>query len=106
MTSILSSVLKCFSSAAEAVIAANKMKHLLIQPLDGVYHVSDCSFRSQIGVPLVSKKTILARCIVQDAHVDLGHGRDVLQVLSYIQSKYFIPGVRKMINDMKKSFFF
>ena len=28
--------------------------------------------------------------------------RDVLQVLSYIQSKFFIPGVRKIITDMKK----
>ena len=64
--------------------------------------VSDRSFRSRIGDPLVCKKTILGKCIVRDAQVELGHGRDVLQVLSYIQSKFFIPGVRKMITDMKK----
>ena len=75
----------------------------MIQSLDGVYHVLDCSFRSLIGVPLVCKKTILAKRIVQDAHIELGHCRNVLQVLSYIQSKFFIPGVRKMITDMKKS---
>ena len=40
---------------------------------------------------------------MQDAHVKLGHCRDVLQVLSFIQSKFFIPGVRKMITDMKKT---
>ena len=100
--SILSSILKTFSSAAEVVITANKLKHLVIKPLDGVYYVSDRSFRSPIGVPLVCKKSILAQCIVRDAHSKLGHGRDVLQVLSYIQSKFFIPGVRKMITDMKK----
>ena len=33
----------------------------------------------------------------------MGHGRDVLQTLSYIQSKFFIPGARKMITDMKKT---
>ena len=55
------------------------------------------------GVPMICKKTILAKCIVQDAHVALGHGRDVLQVLSYIQAKFFIPGVRRMITDQKKS---
>ena len=65
--------------------------------------MSDCSFRSRIRVPLVCKKTILAKCIVYDAHAKLGHGRDVLQVLSYIQSKFFIPGVCKMVTDMKKS---
>ena len=65
--------------------------------------MSDRSFRSRIGVPLVCKKSILAKCIVRDAHSKLGHGRDVLQALSYIQSKFFIPGVRKMITDMKKS---
>ena len=52
-TSILSFVLKCFSSAAETIISANKLKYLVIQSLDGVYHVSDHSFRSRIGVPLV-----------------------------------------------------
>ena len=40
---------------------------------------------------------------MQDAHIELEHGRDVLQVLSYIQSKFFIPGVWKMITDLKKS---
>ena len=34
---------------------------------------------------------------------ELGHGRDILHVLSHIQSKFFIPGVRRMITDTKKS---
>ena len=42
-------------------------------------------------------------CIVRDAHSKMGHGQDVLQTLSYIQSKFFIPRVCKMITDMKKS---
>ena len=71
--------------------------------MDEIYYVSDCNFRSRIGVPLISKKTILAECIVKDAHTELGHGRDILQVLSHIQSKFFIPGVRRMITDTKKS---
>ena len=32
-----------------------------------------------------------------------GHGQDVLHVLSFTQSKFFIPRVCKMITDMKKS---
>ena len=36
------------------------------------------------------------------AHAELGHDQDVIYVLCYIQSKFFIPGVRKIINDMKK----
>ena len=40
---------------------------------------------------------------MQDAHIELGHGREVLQVLCYIQAKFFIPGVRRMITDLKKS---
>ena len=43
-TSILSFIISCFASAAEAIIANNKLKHLVIQSLDGVYHVSDRSF--------------------------------------------------------------
>ncbi len=73
------------------IIANNKMKHLVIQLVDGVYYVSDRSFRSRIGVPLICKKTILAKCILSDAHTDLGHGRDVLQVLTHIQTSFFIP---------------
>jgi len=68
-----------------------------------VYYVSDRSFRSRIGVPLICKKTILAKCILSDAHTDLGHGRDVLQVLTHIQTSFFIPGIRKMITALKKS---
>ena len=33
----------------------------------------------------------------------MGHSRDVLQVFSHIQSNFFIPEVRKMITDLKKS---
>ena len=102
-SSISASVIKCFTEDAEIIIANNKMKHLVIQQVDGVYYVSDRSFRSRIGVPLVCKKSLLASCIVRDAHAELGHGRDVLQVLTHLQSKFFIPGVRKMITNMKKS---
>ena len=98
--SFSSFIIKCFSSDAETLVATNRLKHLVIQPLDGVYHVPDHSFRSRIGVPSICKKTILAKCIVQDTQVELGHGRDALQLLSYIQSKFFIPGIRKMIMDL------
>ena len=56
-----------------------------------------------MGVPLICGKTVLDRCIVQDAHIKLGHGRDVLQLFHYILSEFFIPGVKKMIVQMKKS---
>ena len=39
--SISSSIIKCFSADTETLIATNKLKHLVIQPLDGVYYVSD-----------------------------------------------------------------
>ena len=102
-TSISSSVIRCFARATEIIIATNKIKHLMVQHLKGVYYVSDCSFRSCIGVPLICKKTILAKCIVNDSHAELGHVRDVLQILSHIQAKFFIPGVRKMVTNLKKS---
>ena len=102
-SSIKSSILKCFTSESELIIANNRMKHLVIQQVDGVYYVSDRSFRSRIGVPLICKKTILAKCILNDAHAHLGHGRDVLHVLTHIQTNFFIPGIRKMITALKKS---
>ena len=40
---------------------------------------------------------------VQDEHVTLGHGRDVLQVLSYILAEFYITGVRKLVNNLKRS---
>ena len=86
--SIYSFINKCFSADTETLIATNRLKDLVLQPLDGVYYVSDRSFRSRIGFPLICKKTILAKYIVQDAHVALGHGRDVLQVLSCIHAKF------------------
>ena len=69
----------CFRAESETFIATNKLKHLVIQPLDDVYYVSDRSFRSTIGVPLISGKTVLAKFIAQDLHVALRNGRDVLQ---------------------------
>ena len=63
-SSIKSSILRCFTAESELLIANNKIKHLIIQVVDGVYYVSDCSFRSRIGVPLICKKTILTKCIV------------------------------------------
>ena len=101
--SISSSIIKCFIRTTESIIASNKMKHLVVQNVEGVYYVSDRSFRSRVGVPLICKTTILAKCIVNDAHSDLGHGRDVLHTISHIQTSFFIPGVRKMITDLKKS---
>ena len=79
------------------------MKHLVVQNVEGVYYVSDRSFHSRVGIPLICKTTILAKCIVNDAHIDLGNGQDVLQIISHIQTNFFIPGVRKMITDLKKS---
>ena len=101
--SISSSIIKCFIRSTEVIIASNKMKHLVVQNVEGVYYVSYRSFRSHGGVPLICKTTILAKCIVNDAHSDLGNGQDVLQIISHIQTNFFIPGVRKMITDLKKS---
>ena len=71
-SSTSSTIISCFKSDSELFIAKNKLKHLVITPQDCVYYVSDRSFGSRIGVPLICGKTILARCIVQDAHVTLG----------------------------------
>ena len=98
---VASAILRCFNPSAESYIAKNKLKHLLIQPQDGIYYVSDRSFRSCIGVLLVCRKTILAKCIVQDAHDKMGHGCDNLQILSTIQAEFYIPGVRKLILSIK-----
>ena len=35
------------------------------------------------------------------AHAEPGHDQDVIYVLCYIQSKFFIPGFCRIINDMK-----
>ena len=75
----------------------------MVQLQDKVHYVSDRSFRSCVGVPLILGKTILACCIVQDAHAKLGHGRDVLQLLHNILSEFYIPGAKKMIIQLKKS---
>ena len=37
--SILFFIIKSFSATAETLIATNRLKHLVIQPLDGLYHV-------------------------------------------------------------------
>ena len=102
-SSILSTIISCFKSDTELFIAKNKLKNLVITPLDGVYYISNRSFWSGIGVPLICGKTILARCIDQDAHVSLGHGRDILQVLSYILAEFYITRVRKLVTNLKKS---
>ena len=65
--------------------------------------MSDRSFRSRIGVPSICGKTVPAECIVQDAHNKLGHGPNVLQILSIIQAEFYILGVRKLILRLKKS---
>ena len=75
----------------------------MVQLQDRVHYVSDRSFRSCVGIPLVCGKTVLARCIVQDAHIQLGHGRDVLQLVHNILSEFYTLGVKKMIVQMKKS---
>ena len=61
---ISSSIIISFNPSTEAYIAKNKLKHLLIQPQDRIYYVSDRSFRSRIGVPLICGKSLLACCIV------------------------------------------
>ena len=61
---ISSSIISCFNPSTEAYIAKNKLKHLLIQPQDRIYYVS---------VPLICGKSLLASCIMQDAHNKLGH---------------------------------
>ena len=101
--SISSSIISCFNSS-EAYIAKNNFKHLLIQPQDGIYYVSDRSFRSPIGVPLICGKSFLACCIVQGAQNKLGHGCDILQMLSSILTKFFIPGCRKLVIHIKKTY--
>ena len=72
--SITASVLRCFVEDSEIIIATNELKHLVVQPMDGIYYVSDRSFRFRIGVPLINKKTILAECIVKDAHTEFIRG--------------------------------
>ena len=42
-SSIKSSILRCFTAESELLIANNKMKHLVIQAVDGVYYVSDAA---------------------------------------------------------------
>ena len=100
---VSSTIVSCFKPSADTFLAKHKLKHLVVQLLDEVHYVSDRSFRSRVGVPLVCGKTVLARCIVQDAHVKLGHGRDVLQLLHNILSEFYIPGVKKLVVQMKKS---
>ena len=48
-SSISSSIIKSFSTAAETLIATNRLKDLVIQPLD-VYLVSDPSFRFHFDI--------------------------------------------------------
>ena len=100
---ISSSIINCFNPSTEAYIAKNKLKHLLIPPQDKIYYVSDRSFRSRISVPLMCGKSLLACCIVQDAHNKLGHGNDILQTLSSILAEFYIPGVRKLVLQLKKT---
>ena len=40
---------------------------------------------------------------MQDAHDKVGHGRDVLQVLSSILAEFRITGVRNLVIKLKKS---
>ena len=100
---VFSIIISCFKPSADVFLAKHKLKHLVVLLQDEVHFVSARSFRSRLGLPLISGKTVLARCIVQDAHVKLGHGRDVLQLLHNILSEFYIPGVRKMIVQLKKS---
>ena len=58
-------------------------------PVDGVYYVSDRSFRSRIGVPLICKKTILAKCILNDAHADVL--KSIQPPFAYCQADIFGP---------------
>ena len=42
-------------------------------------------------------------CFTPHAHLKLGQCRDMLQVLHKILSEFYIPGVRKMVTQLKKS---
>ena len=102
--SISSSIVSCFKPAADLFISKNKLKHLVVQLQDVVHYFSDRSFRLHMGVPLICGTTVLTRCIVKDAHVKLGHSRYILQLLHNILSEFYIPGVRKMITQIKISY--
>ena len=101
--SISSAIINCFKPSTEAYITKNKLKHLLIQPQHRIYYVSDRSFRSCISVPLICGKSLQAGCIMQDAHKKLGHGRDILQILSSILAEFHIPGGNKLVVQDKKT---
>ena len=60
---ISTAIISCFSPQAEVFLAQNKLKHLDIQPQDGIYYVSDRSFRSKIGVPLICAKPSLLNAL-------------------------------------------
>ena len=97
---ILYSIISYFTPQAVISMAKNKLKHLVIQALDGIYYMSDRSFRSRMGDPLISGKIILAQCIVWDAYDKLGHGKDVLQILSSLLTEF--TRVRSPVVKLKK----
>ena len=84
-------------------LSTYKLKGLVTVIDNGIWYVGDRSFRSRLGIPLVASNTTLATYIVQDAHKQLGHARDWLQMRTHIYASYFIPGVRNLINKEKKN---
>ena len=100
--SISSSIIKCFIRSTEVNIASNKMKHLVVQMLKGFI-----TSPTEVSIPVLVSCSFVRWLSWQNASLILnsylGHGWDILQVLSHIQAKFFIPGVRKMITDLKKS---
>ena len=101
-TAINKLILSRFQDENVKYLASHKLKQLVTSQINGIWYVSDRSFRARSGVPLIPSKTILAQCIIKDAHRDLGHARDYLQVLSHLTLRYFIPGARKLIYQERK----
>ena len=94
--SIKNSILSHLSSAsASETIATNKLKHSSFNPWKA-------SFTSQITIsdPNLEFHWSARRASWQSALLLCQH---ILQVLSYKQVKFLIPGVFKMIADVKKS---
>ena len=66
--SITSYIISCFKPEADSVITKNRLKHLVVHFQDNIHYVSDRSFRTCTGFPLICDKTILDCCIVQRTH--------------------------------------
>jgi len=96
-------ILQCFKPDNDRFLAKHPLKNLVKVLQEDVWLVADRSFRSRIGIPLVCKDSILATCIIKDAHQSLGHARDWIQVQSAIGLEFYIPGAKKLIDKERDS---